>query len=629
MLCGLSLVTSPAGAFCVDSTDPRVVRLEQLADQNPHAALRAVQSEINTSLRANAADHEYLAWLYTLQATAYTKLVLTDDALQSVNKGLALVPSTLYPTHVELLALADADLSGHQDIERAFAAATAAREVQKPGTVTYLCLTITLGVLRDVEDRPDSSLTLLTEAYRASSRPGLEKQHAYAAYKLSDVMSEAGDFTQAHALVQEQLHWARTHGDTFDVSDALYKRAHVFRRQHAYTAALADFSSARALSVELADDQGVAFADFGTCDVLVSMQKVSAARPACESALRLLTPDHTNARKNVQRFLARMDLDEGHPARALETLNELLDHGGTDMFAGQATSAYRLRARAHAELKQYPAAYADMDEYARRSAADDATQRDRNTSVQRALFETDRQVARSLELRRELDFSREREQQEAQRNLVLLSGGGVSLALLLYIAIASLRHRTQLERLAHHDGLTGLPNRRFVAEFAAAALVKARENATPLAIALLDLDHFKAVNDLYGHAVGDSVLRTFGQTLRERMPATGAAGRWGGEEFLLVFTNTTLATAVDIIERLRVAALEVRLPEAPELRVHFSAGLASGGTRKLMIDEIIAKADAALYEAKKEGRDLTCIETESYVAPSAHVRHTSRSTDTR
>ena len=629
LLLGALFTTSTARAFCVDSSDSRVVRLEQLADKDPHAALRAVRSDIDTGLHAGGSDNEYLAWLYTVQAAAYSKLVLNEDALQSVHKGLVLVPSTLHPAHVELLGLADADLDSREDIERAFAAAEAARRVQPQGAATYLCLTITLGMLRNLQDHPDAALTFLTEAYHASSGPGLEKQHVHAAYALSGVMSVAGDFAQARALVQEQLNWAQAHAATFDVSDALYQRANVFRRQHAYPAALADFRSARALSVQLGDDQGVAFADLGTCDVQISMMEVTAARQACENALGLLPPSHTHARKNVERFLARMDLDAGHPARALETLNELLDHGGADMFASQATSAYRLRARAHAELKQYSAAYADMDEYARRSAADDAAERERDTAVQRALFATDRQVARSLELRRELEFSREREQHQAQRNLVLLIGGGVSLALLLYIAIASLRHRTQLERLAHYDGLTGLPNRRFVAEFAAAALAKARENNTPLAVGLLDLDHFKSVNDVYGHAVGDSVLKTFGQTLRERIPAIGSAGRWGGEEFLLVFPDTTLATAVDIIERLRVAVLEIRLPEAPELRVHFSAGLASRGTRKLMIDEIIANADVALYEAKKEGRDLTCIETESYVAPSVHVRHTSRSTDAR
>jgi diguanylate cyclase (GGDEF)-like protein len=312
-----------------------------------------------------------------------------------------------------------------------------------------------------------------------------------------------------------------------------------------------------------------------------------------------------------------VELEEGHPARALESLNEILDHGGADMFTNQATSTYLLRARAHAELRQYPAAYADMDEYARRKAAEDAADRDRNAAVQRALFDTDRQVAHSLQLQRELGFSHEREQQEAQRNLVLLIGGAVSLGLLLYIAIASLRHRNQLEKLANYDGLTELPNRRFTAQFAGLALTKARESDIPLTIGLLDLDHFKDINDLHGHAVGDSVLRIFAQILRKQTPPTGSVGRWGGEEFLLVLPDIPLDKAVDLVERLREAALEIRLPGTPDLRVRFSAGLASRGTRNLVLDEIIANADAALYAAKKDGRDLTCVDGDSYVAPSA------------
>ena len=298
------------------------------------------------------------------------------------------------------------------------------------------------------------------------------------------------------------------------------------------------------------------------------------------------------------------------------------------MFANQATSAYLLRARVHAQLKQYPAAYADMAQYARRNAAEDAAERVRNTAVQRALFELDRQVAHGVQLQRELEFSRDREQTQGQRNLVLLIGGGISLALLLYIAIASLTHRSQLEKLANYDVLTGLPNRRFVAQFAGVALTRARESDIPLTIGLLDLDHFKDVNDVHGHAVGDSVLRTFAQILRKQTPANGSVGRWGGEEFLLVLPAVPLDRAVDLVERLREAALAIRLPDTPELRVRFSAGLASRGTQNLVLDEIIANADAALYEAKKDGRDLTCIETQSHVAPSAHVRHISRSTDT-
>ncbi|HEY0340798.1 MAG TPA: hypothetical protein VGC34_08340, partial [Steroidobacteraceae bacterium] len=80
LLLGALFVATTARAFCVDSSDPRIVRLEQLADKDPHAALRAVQSDIDTSIRASDVDSEYLAWLYTVQATAYSKLVLTEDA---------------------------------------------------------------------------------------------------------------------------------------------------------------------------------------------------------------------------------------------------------------------------------------------------------------------------------------------------------------------------------------------------------------------------------------------------------------------------------------------------------------------------------------------------------------------
>jgi len=122
---------------------------------------------------------------------------------------------------------------------------------------------------------------------------------------------------------------------------------------------------------------------------------------------------------------------------------------------------------------------------------------------------------------------------------------------------------------------------------------------------LIDRDHFKAVNDRHGHAVGDAVLREFGQVLREGLRETDGAGRWGGEEFLLVLPRMPANAAAAMVDRLRGALTERRLDAGtPELRVSFSAGVSECVAGEV-VQDAIARADRALYEAKDAGRGRT------------------------
>jgi diguanylate cyclase (GGDEF)-like protein len=159
-------------------------------------------------------------------------------------------------------------------------------------------------------------------------------------------------------------------------------------------------------------------------------------------------------------------------------------------------------------------------------------------------------------------------------------------------------------------------------ELATAALEAAATQIRPLTIAILDLDHFKSINDRCGHATGDHVLKEFARVSRGSLRAGDILGRWGGEEFLLILPDTTLDAALASVERLRALALAIQVPgtDNEPLHVTFSAGLATTADGARSLDEIIARADAALYEAKNEGRDLVRIDRESYQTASTGVR---------
>lgn len=286
---------------------------------------------------------------------------------------------------------------------------------------------------------------------------------------------------------------------------------------------------------------------------------------------------------------------------------------------------YEMRARANAALHDYRAAYADLEEYVRRYVEVNDAERTKQTAALRARFETDREIERNISLQRELALGNERLQRQQERlrwTLIAVAAGGFVIALLTYILVISLRHRRQLSRLASQDSLTGLCNRRRSVELATQALAVANAESRPLTIAIVDLDHFKMINDRCGHAVGDHVLREFAHRGVTSLRADDVFGRWGGEEFIVVLPDATLDAALASIERLRIMALEIELPaSAGGLRVSFSAGLATNAAGTKALDEIVAEADVALYEAKGRGRDLVRVATESYRMASTGVRH--------
>lgn len=164
------------------------------------------------------------------------------------------------------------------------------------------------------------------------------------------------------------------------------------------------------------------------------------------------------------------------------------------------------------------------------------------------------------------------------------------------------RAHEQAIQAAFTDELTGVPNRRHILKLAASALTDPRKHSQPVSFALLDLDHFKKINDTHGHAGGDAVLRHFCQHTQSHLRAGQAMGRLGGEEFLLLLPGTELADAQTALERVR-HTLE---PQAG-IRYTFSAGLAQARPEDT-VDAVLERADRALYLSKERGRDCTSSE---------------------
>jgi diguanylate cyclase (GGDEF)-like protein len=157
--------------------------------------------------------------------------------------------------------------------------------------------------------------------------------------------------------------------------------------------------------------------------------------------------------------------------------------------------------------------------------------------------------------------------------------------------------------LATRDSLTGLLNRRAMVELLAREHPRIERGQGPLAVALLDIDWFKRINDGFGHGAGDEVLRRFATTVKAQLRAADALARWGGEEFLLLMPGTSVDDARTVLDRLRAAVAEGGFEQiAPGLQVTFSAGLVAMQEGESQ-DAAIDRADRALYRAKQGGRN--------------------------
>jgi diguanylate cyclase (GGDEF)-like protein len=185
---------------------------------------------------------------------------------------------------------------------------------------------------------------------------------------------------------------------------------------------------------------------------------------------------------------------------------------------------------------------------------------------------------------------------------------------LVIVLQRSLRHAS-LAIAARTDAKTGLLNADAWHREAAVEVIRAVRAEIPLAVAIADIDHFKAVNDTYGHLAGDAVLAAVSATIRDLLRDCDLCGRFGGEEFVLLLPRTTAAQAFEVTERIRQAISQLAIPRdgTATIQVTISIGVAVPSQARCTLDDLLAAADHALYQAKRNGRDRVVMYADTLV----------------
>jgi diguanylate cyclase (GGDEF)-like protein len=603
---GLPLL-QPVNAACVGQQTGDLARMEELAFRDPASALPQLATAISS---ASDMPPTRRAALHAIAADAARQLGFSRQSITEADAGLALLPpgdmSDLAIRMRTVRALVSTNVGG---IDAAAVELTRIVDSIRDRPLALGCVLRDRGWLNFRDGNPDQALDDLLRAYALLRRHASREEAMVAAGRLSMAQFSVRDYPQALALVDETIGFFREEKAQIRLATALDRRAAILKAAGRLDEALLAAAEALRIHESIGDRVGTGLSQMRMCGVQIERNALTHAASWCDRA-ELTLSQTTGMDDNDYRTLAalrgRLYLALGRSKEAVAQFDRAIAPGGAQP-ADDIAELYELRSRAHAAVGNYSAAFTDQGEYLRRMREQGTLDRIREVAQLRVQFENDQEKQKIALLQKDKILAEEQlRSQTRTTQLVAIAGltGLVTAFFLGYALLSHRRHRAELIRLAERDELTGLLNRRAIVRKAVEFLSRARESKGSLIIGLIDLDHFKSINDRFGHAVGDQLLQRFAAALRTSLHSREMFGRYGGEEFLVLFPDTSLDQARQAAERLRATLREQRLRiDDQDVTVTLSLGLACYETGDVLFDQIARRADIALYVAKTQGRD--------------------------
>ena len=484
-----------------------------------------------------------------------------------------------------------------------------------------------LGLLRDSDEQQllaealearGDALSLLGEQAKAM----LDFQRARAAYRGAGIDKEVeslmlsiavayrrmGDWPQAQRHFTAAVKRMQDKGDWESVATNLIQLGFLHGESGAPDKALASFREAEQVAIEHRDAYNTNAARLGIAESQIVLGQPDAALATLQRARSGFASEHDDSSQDMLLMLTGQALArQGKHVEALARYRQALPLIRQDGNERYLAMLFKAQAASKEALGESGPALEDYKRYT-----------DLQLKLQQKMrLEQSRMLEYEYEIRRREFENRQLRTQATvkQQEVAALETMrrwqwlAIGLAVLLAALLASLawrqwRKSRRLRDLTLLDPLTGVANRPGIEREAARALDESMRDGTPLSLLMLDLDHFKAINDRYGHAAGDKVLRATTAAWQTQLRGRDPLGRVGGEEFVVVCTDTSLEQALLVANRLRESANALRFEEIdPALRVSVSIGAAQSRRAGDSCDALLDRADSALYRAKQQGRD--------------------------
>jgi len=596
-----------AHAACVGTQGGDLAAMEDLAFRDPKSALPQLAAMVSSTQDMPATRR---AALHAIAADASRQMGFSQQTITHADAGLALLPagdmSDLAIRMRTVRALVSTNVGG---IDAATVELTRVIDAVQDRPLALGCLLRDRGWLNFRDGNPDQALDDLLRAYALLRRNASREEAMVAAGRLSMAQFSVRDYPQALSLVDETIAFFREQKAQIRLATALDRRAAILKAAGRLDEALTAAEEALHIHEGVADRVGTGLSQMRMCGVLIERNALKEAGEWCDRA-ELTLSQTSGMDDNDYRTLAalrgRLYLALGRSKEAVGQFDRAIAPGGAQP-ADDIAELYELRSRAHAAVGNYPAAFNDQGEYLRRVREQGTLDRIREVAQLRVQFENDQEKQKIVLLEKDKKLAEEQiNSQRRTTQLVAIAGltGLVTALFLGYALFSNRRHRAELIRLAERDELTGLLNRRAIVRKAVEFLSRAREGKGTLVIGLIDLDHFKSINDRFGHAVGDQFLQRLAIAMRTALHAREVFGRYGGEEFLVLFPDTTIEQARLAAERLRSTLRDQPLRiDDEDVMVTLSFGLSSFESGDVLFDQVARRADIALYVAKTQGRD--------------------------
>lgn len=596
-----------ARAACVGQQTGDLAELEERAFRDPAKALPELANTLSSTTDMPPSRR---AALHAIAADAARQLGFSRQSITEADAGLALLPagdmSDLAVRMRTVRALVSTNVGG---IDAASAELTRVIDSVRDRPLALGCVLRDRGWLNYRDGNPDQALDDLLRGYALLRRHASREEAMVAAGRLSMAQFSVRDYPQALSLVDETVAFFREQKAPIRLATALDRRSAILKAAGRLDEALIAATEALRIHEGIGDRVGTGLSQMRMCGVEIDRNSLKEAARWCDRA-ELTLSQTSGMDDNDYRTLAalrgRLLLALGKSKEAVAQFDRAIAPGGAQP-ADDIAELYELRSRAHAAVGNYSAAFTDQGEYLRRMREQGTLDRIREVAQLRVQFENDQDKQNIVLLEKDKKLAEERlNSQTRTTQLVAIAGlaGLITAFFLGYALLSNRRHRAELIRLAERDELTGLLNRRAIVRKAVELLTRARESKGTLIIGLIDLDHFKSINDRFGHAVGDQFLQRFAAALRTSLHTREVFGRYGGEEFLVLFPDASLDQARQSAEKLRANLREQRLRvDDQDVSVTLSLGLASYESGDVLFDQIARRADIALYVAKTQGRD--------------------------
>ncbi len=597
-LFGLILFSLFSGLAWGTPAQDLLQQARELLGENPQSALKILDdlkrqsSQTSLKFEADLIRCEYF--------------VDNDDATKALVINNEWTPQAQSFTTEESLKLRLCKATAEEKLGKTLEAESAYAEIFKEAKTKKLVklqaeALLNMGQLKGYQGDYAEALTHLQAAQGIFHKEDLSQKVRITLNSIAILYGRMGENRKAIEYFKEVLEINRRLGKSRNVAVVLYNMGRRHEALNEYPQAIENFNEALHLHIDLKNKASQALVLRALGSVYNSTQKPVNALKALNQALIILES------KNLVKSEARVHLEKTVSYRLLRKFDSALaELDAAELLSSKTPSPanerdlFEQRSLVYSQMGDWKKAYLSQEKFKAASDLIITNQKDNQLSRLQLKFETTRKEQANLILRQEL---------EASSRIQLLQLAIIALGALLFsvggfFAIRQVRLARQMRNLALTDELTQIPNRRHILAYGDEALRTCLDQKKPFSLLIFDIDHFKRVNDSYGHHVGDLVIQRMAMVSKSLLRQADKVGRIGGEEFLIILPFTTPEYAKEVAERIRD---RVALTDMSDLKLSFnvtvSIGVAGLQTDPRPLDYLINLADEALYQVKQSGRN--------------------------